>query len=62
MLLVCKQMIFKPFPWLVKCFEQIFKSIQMDGTEIANSYRVEDPWSRLRLVWVALFSLQESVS
>lgn len=55
-------MIFKPFPWLVKCFEQIFKSIQMDSTEIANSYRVEDPWSRLQLVWVALFSLQESVS
>lgn len=55
-------MIFKPLHWLVKCFEQIFKSIQMDGTEIANSYRVEDPWSRLRLVWVALFSLQESVS
>ena len=62
MLLVCKQMIFKPFHWLVKCFEQIFKSIQMDSTETANSYPVEDPWSRLWLIWVALFSLQESVS
>ena len=40
--------------WLVKCFEHIFKSIQMDSSETANSYPVEDPWSRLWLVWVAL--------
>ena len=55
-------MIFKPFHWLVKCFEQIFKSIQMDSTETENSYPVEDPWSRLWLISIALFSLQESVS
>ena len=55
-------MIFKPFHWLVKCFEQIFKSIQMDSTETENGYPIEDPWSRLWLISVALFSLQESVS